>query len=151
MNLFGRHVNPEIAQAIWRDRHLLLKQGRLLGRKMTATVLFKDLKDFSSIAEHTDPEVLMCWLNEYMQAMAQLVLDRGGVVDKFIGDSVMAVFGVPLPRVTPLAIAADATAAVSCALAMAATPEIAQSQMESSRSSNCSNARRYCYRYCSSW
>ncbi|HCF26163.1 MAG TPA: adenylate/guanylate cyclase domain-containing protein [Cyanobacteria bacterium UBA11049] len=121
MNLFGRHVNPEIAQAIWRDRHLLLKQGRLLGRKMTATVLFTDLKDFSSIAEHTDPEVLMCWLNEYMEAMAQLVLDRGGVVDKFIGDSVMAVFGVPLPRFTPEAIAADAAAAVSCALAMAAT------------------------------
>lgn len=121
MNLFGRHVNPEIAQAIWRDRHLLLKQGRLLGRKMTATVLFTDLKDFSSIAEHTDPEVLMCWLNEYMEAMAELVLERGGVVDKFIGDSVMAVFGVPLPRFTPEAIAADAVAAVSCALAMAAT------------------------------
>ena len=121
MNLFGRHVNPEIAQAIWRDRHLLLKQGRLMGRKMTATVLFTDLKDFSSIAEHTDPEVLMCWLNEYMEAMAGLVLDRGGVVDKFIGDSVMAVFGVPLPRFTPEAIAADAAAAVSCALAMAAT------------------------------
>lgn len=121
MNLFGRHVNPEIAQAIWRDRHLLLKQGRLMGRKMTATVLFTDLKDFSSIAEHTDPEVLMCWLNEYMEAMAGLVLDRGGVVDKFIGDSVMAVFGVPLPRFTPEAIGADAAAAVSCALAMAAT------------------------------
>lgn len=92
-----------------------------MGRKMTATVLFTDLKDFSSIAEHTDPEVLMCWLNEYMEAMAGLVLDRGGVVDKFIGDSVMAVFGVPLPRFTPEAIGADAAAAVSCALAMAAT------------------------------
>lgn len=121
MNLFGRHVTPEIAAAIWRDRHLLLKHGRLLGQKMTATVLFTDIKGFSSIAEHTDPEVLMCWLNEYMEAMAQLVLERGGVVDKYIGDSVMAVFGVPIPRSTPEAIATDATGAVSCALAMATT------------------------------
>jgi len=121
MQLFGRHVSPAIAQAIWRDRHLLLKQGRLLGRRMTATVLFTDIKDFSSIAEHTDPEVLMCWLNEYMEAMAQLVLTHGGVVDKFIGDSVMAVFGVPIPRTTPEAIASDAQQAVCCALAMATT------------------------------
>jgi adenylate cyclase len=121
MNLFGRHVTPAIAEAIWRERHLLLKEGRLLGRKMTATVLFTDLKDFSSIAEHTDPEALMCWLNEYMEAMAQLVLEHGGVVDKFIGDSVMAVFGVPIPRNTAEAIAVDAQQAVCCALAMAAT------------------------------
>lgn len=121
MDLFGRHVTSEIAEAIWRDRHLLLKEGRLLGRRMTATVLFTDLKDFSSIAEHTDPEVLMCWLNEYMAAMAQIVLEHGGVVDKFIGDSVMAVFGVPIPRTTPKAIAAEAQQAVHCALIMAAT------------------------------
>jgi adenylate cyclase len=121
MQLFGRHVSPAIAEAIWRDRHLLLKEGRLLGRRMTATVLFTDIKDFSSIAEHTDPEVLMCWLNEYMEAMAQLVLEHGGVVDKFIGDSVMAVFGVPIPRTTPEAIASDAQQAVCCALAMATT------------------------------
>jgi adenylate cyclase len=119
MNLFGRHVTPEIAEAIWRDRHLLLRAGRLLGRKMTATVLFTDLKDFSRIAEHTDPETLMAWLNEYMEAMAQVVLDRGGVVDKFIGDSVMAVFGVPIPRTTKETIAEDASRAVSCAIAMA--------------------------------
>jgi len=121
MQLFGRHVSPAIAEAIWRDRHLLLKEGRLLGRRMTATVLFTDIKDFSSIAEHTDPEVLMCWLNEYMEAMAQLVLTHGGVVDKFIGDSIMAVFGVPIPRTTPEAIASDAQQAVCCALAMATT------------------------------
>lgn len=121
MNLFGRHVTQEIAEAIWQDRHQLLQQGRLLGRKMTATVLFTDLRDFSRTAEGTDPETLMSWLNEYMEAMAQIVLDHGGVVDKFIGDSVMAVFGVPLPRISPEAIAADAQQAVHCALAMAAT------------------------------
>jgi len=119
MNLFGRHVTPQIAAAIWRDRDQIFSQGCLLGRKMTATVLFSDLKGFSSIAETLEPEILMSWLNDYMGAMAQLVMDRGGVVDKFIGDAVMAVFGVPIPRTTPEEIAQDAIAAVSCAVAMA--------------------------------
>ena len=121
MNLFGRHVTPTIARTIWRDRHQLLKEGRLLGRKMTATVLFADLKDFSTIAEQTDPETLMSWLNQYMDAMAGLVLAHGGVVDKFIGDAIMAVFGVPIQRTTPEAIAQDAIAAVRCAQDMEAT------------------------------
>lgn len=119
MNLFGRHVSPKIAEAIWRERHQILKQGRLSGRKVTATVLFTDIKNFSSIAENLEAENLMCWLNEYMEEMATLVLERGGVVDKFIGDSVMAVFGVPFARTTPEAVASDAVAAVSCALEMA--------------------------------
>ncbi len=119
MNLFGRHVSPTVAEAIWRDRDQILTAGRLPGRRLTATVLFTDLRDFSSIAEQTDPEILMSWLNEYMEAMAQLVLEHDGVVDKFIGDAVMAVFGVPMPHTTPEEIAEDACNAVRCALAMA--------------------------------
>jgi adenylate cyclase len=65
----------------------------------------------------------MCWLNEYMEAMSQLVLAHGGVVDKFIGDAVMAVFGVPIARTTEDAIANDAKAAVRCALEMGAALE----------------------------
>lgn len=131
MDIFGRHVAPEIAEAIWQDRHQLLKKGRLLGRKMTATVLFTDLKSFSSIAEHMDPETLISWLNEYMEAMAQLVLAHGGVIDKFIGDSVMAVFGVPIPHTTTDAIAKDAQQAVRCALAMAAVLKSLNQQWQS--------------------
>ncbi len=121
MNLFGRHVTPQIAEAIWRDRHELLQEGRLLGRKLTATVLFTDIKDFSTITELNEPEMLMTWLNEYMEAMTKLVLEYGGVVDKFIGDSIMAVFGVPIPRTTEEEIARDAQQAVQCAVAMANT------------------------------
>ncbi|MEQ8753632.1 MAG: adenylate/guanylate cyclase domain-containing protein [Coleofasciculus sp. G1-WW12-02] len=119
MNLFGRHVTKQIAEAIWRDREQLLKEGRLRGQKMTATVLFSDLKGFSTVAENMGSEVLMAWLNQYMDAMAGTVLDHGGVVDKFIGDAVMAVFGVPIKRTTSEEIAQDAIAAVSCAVAMA--------------------------------
>ncbi|MEQ8383987.1 MAG: adenylate/guanylate cyclase domain-containing protein [Coleofasciculus sp. A1-SPW-01] len=119
MNLFGRHVTKQIAEAIWRDREQLLKEGRLRGQKMTATVLFSDLKGFSTVAENMSSEVLMAWLNQYMDAMAGTVLDHGGVVDKFIGDAVMAVFGVPIKRTTSAEIDQDAIAAVNCALAMA--------------------------------
>jgi adenylate cyclase len=119
MNLFGRYVTPTIAEAIWQDREQLFSQGRLKGKKIPITALFTDLKDFSTIAEQTDPEVLMDWLNEYMAAMTQVVLDHGAVVDKFIGDAVMALFGVPIARTSDEAIAADAQSAVSCAIGMA--------------------------------
>jgi adenylate cyclase len=119
MNLFGRYVTPTIAEAIWQDREQLFSQGRLKGKKIPITALFTDLKDFSTIAEQTDPEVLMDWLNEYMAAMTQVVLDHGAVVDKFIGDAVMALFGVPLARTSDDEIAADAQSAVSCAIGMA--------------------------------
>jgi adenylate cyclase len=119
MNLFGRYVTPTIAEAIWQDREQLFSQGRLKGKKIPITALFTDLKDFSTIAEQTDPEVLMDWLNEYMSAMTQVVLDHGAVVDKFIGDAVMALFGVPLARTSDEAIASDAQGAVSCAIGMA--------------------------------
>ncbi|MBW4523048.1 MAG: adenylate/guanylate cyclase domain-containing protein [Scytolyngbya sp. HA4215-MV1] len=121
MQLFGRHVTPEIAETIWKNRDQFLQEGRLLGQRVTATVLFTDLKNFSTISEQLEPEDLMLWLNEYMSAMSQIVLEQGGVVDKFIGDAIMAVFGVPIPRTTPEEIAEDAQKAVRCAVQMATT------------------------------
>lgn len=118
MQLFERHVSSKIASSLWHDRHHLLDEGHLQAREMTATVLFTDVKGFSTIAEHMEPKELMVWLNEYMKAMAQVVLDHDGVVDKFIGDAVMAVFGVPIPTTAPEQIATDAQKAVRCALSM---------------------------------
>ncbi|MFB2895250.1 CHASE2 domain-containing protein [Aerosakkonemataceae cyanobacterium BLCC-F50] len=118
MTLLGQHVSPKIAQAVWSDRHQLLREGQLLGQKMTATVLFTDIKGFTTITEKTEPETLMFWLNDYMKVMSQVVIDNDGVVDKFIGDAVMAVFGVPIPRTTEKEIAQDAIAAVNCAVEM---------------------------------
>ncbi len=118
MSLFQRYVNPKIAETIWEHRNDLLQKGEILGQKMTATVLFSDIKGFSTLAERIEPAMLMTWLNEYMTAMANIVFEYDGVVDKFMGDGMMAVFGVPIPRTTDQEIAQDATAAVSCALAM---------------------------------
>ncbi|MGC9526898.1 MAG: CHASE2 domain-containing protein [Limnospira sp.] len=118
MTLFGRHVTPQIAEVIWQSRDELIACGQLTGQKMVATVLFADLKGFSTIAENMEADALMVWLNEYMNGMADIVLDHKGIVDKFIGDAVMAVFGVPIPRTTPEEISQDAIAAVSCAVEM---------------------------------
>ncbi|WP_242049097.1 CHASE2 domain-containing protein [Planktothrix sp. FACHB-1365] len=118
MTLFQRYVTPKIAETIWQNREDLLQKGQILGQKMIATVLFTDIKGFSTIAERMEPAMLMTWLNEYMNAMANIVFEHDGVVDKFMGDAIMAVFGVPIPRNNPQEIAQDATSAVSCALAM---------------------------------
>jgi len=118
MQLFSRHVSPEVADAVWRQRDQFMDGGRPRSQKFMATVLFTDLKGFTSVSEKMDPQALLDWLNTYMEAMAQLVMDHGGVIDNYVGDSIKADFGVPLPRTTEAAIGQDAIAAVNCALAM---------------------------------
>ena len=118
MQLFSRHVSAEVADVVWRQREQFMDGGRPRSQKFTATVLFTDLKAFTSVSEKMDPQALLDWLNTYMEAMAQLVMDHGGVVDNYVGDSIKADFGVPLPRTTEAGIAKDAVAAVNCALAM---------------------------------
>lgn len=118
MQLFARHVAPEVADALWRERQQLLEGGRLRSQRLTATVLFTDIRGFTAIAETMEPPRLMDWLNVYMEAMTEVVMTHGGVVNKYIGDALMALFGVPTPRRTEAEIAGDAARAVECALAM---------------------------------
>jgi adenylate cyclase len=118
MSLFSKHVSHEVAETIWSQRDAFLEGGRPRAQKVTATMLFTDLKGFSSLSEQLEPVVLMDWLNEYMSAMTHAVVDANGVVQKYIGDSIMAAFGVPLARTTEAEIKQDAINAVSCALAM---------------------------------
>lgn len=118
MQLFSRHVSPEIAESVWQHRHQFLNDGRPRSQELHVTVLFSDLKGFTSVSERMDPQALIDWLNMYMDSMAQLVMDYGGVVDDYAGDSVKANFGVPLPRSSEAEIGRDAINAVNCALAM---------------------------------
>ncbi|TLY29111.1 MAG: adenylate/guanylate cyclase domain-containing protein [Nitrospirae bacterium] len=85
---------------------------------MIATVLFSDLKGYTSAAEKLEPRALMDWVNSYLEAMAQVIIEHGGVIDDYAGDGIKANFGVPLPRSTDLEISQDAVNAVRCALAM---------------------------------
>jgi adenylate cyclase len=118
MRLFSNQVSPDIAQALWDQREEFLSGSRPRSQQLTATVLFTDLKGFSATSEGMQPTQLMDWLNEYMEVMAETVMAHQGVVEKYIGDAIMAVFGVPVPRTTPGQIAQDARNAVRCALSM---------------------------------
>ncbi len=127
MKLLGQQTSPAIANALWKERVHLLESGLLPGQKVTATIILTDLQGFSTISEKLPPEVVMSWLNEYLSAMAQEVQAHQGVINKFTGDGMLAVFGVPIPRTTPEEIAEDARLAVSCALAISSRlPEMNQ-------------------------
>ncbi|MBK4732654.1 adenylate/guanylate cyclase domain-containing protein [Oxynema sp. CENA135] len=118
MNLLGQQTSPEIASALWNGRDRLLKSGVLPGETVIVTVFFSDIKNFTTISEQLPSEKLMIWLNEYLDAMTDIVIDHQGIINKFIGDAIMAVFGVPIPRTTEAEITEDARRSLRCSLAM---------------------------------
>ncbi|MFC1707271.1 adenylate/guanylate cyclase domain-containing protein, partial [Planctomycetota bacterium] len=85
----GKYMPKELVDQIHRDREGVLALG---GRLIHATILFSDLKGFTSISETLPPGDVVCQLNEYMTVMANIVEKHSGLVDKFIGDGLMAVF-----------------------------------------------------------
>lgn len=118
MQLFSKHVSPVVAKEIWEHRDKFIDGGRLRPQKIMATVLFTDLQGFTSVSERLDPQTLMDWLNEYMDSMANIVIEHRGIINKYIGDSIMAIFGVPLARSIDTEIRNDAVNAVNSALSM---------------------------------
>jgi adenylate cyclase len=118
MKLYSRHVSKEIAESIWENRESFLDGQRPLAQKLVVTVLFTDLKGFSTISETMDPARLYGWLNGYLGAMAQVIQEHGGVLKQFTGDGILALFGVPVPHTDIREQARDAADAVRCALAM---------------------------------
>lgn len=118
LTLLGQNISSEVANALWENRDRLIKSGKLPGQKLVATMLFTDLQGFSTIAETTPPEELLDWLNEYLSAMVTAIQTHHGIINKFTGDGLLAAFGVPVARKHAEEIAADAQAAVRCALNM---------------------------------
>ena len=86
----------------------------LRGVRKEVVILFSDIADFTTISEKTEPEALVRQLNEYLSAMTAVVFEHEGTLDKFIGDSVMAVWGNVHSRGAP----EDARSAARAALAM---------------------------------
>ena len=118
MQLFSRHVSPEIAEVIWDQRDQFMNNGRPRSQKMTVTVFFSDLRGFTTTSEKLDPQDLIDWLNSYMEVMTQLIMNYGGVIDDYAGDGIKANFGVPLPRKNDEEVSQDAANAIACALDM---------------------------------
>ncbi len=90
--LFERMVSPAVIQQL--DPNSLA----LGGKRVDITVLFADIRGFTSFSETLSPEQLVSVLNRYLAAGAETVLDEEGTVDKFLGDAVMAWFNAPIPQ-----------------------------------------------------
>jgi adenylate cyclase len=92
MGLFSRYVSPEVAQQIWERREEVV----LAGEQRIATVLFSDIRNFTSLTEGKDSHKVLGWLNEYLTEMDEVIQVHGGFLNKFMGDGLMVLFGVPL-------------------------------------------------------
>lgn len=89
-DLLGKVVSPEIAA------ELLRKDAILGGEEREVTVLFSDLRNFTSMSEKLAPQEMLEILNRYFTGMSAIIEKHGGVVDKYMGDALMALFGAPL-------------------------------------------------------
>ncbi len=105
-DLFGKFHNKEIADK------LLSGDVKLGGERREATILFMDIRGFTTMAETLQPEELVVMLNEYMTRMVTIITSHGGVIDKYVGDAIMGVWGVPIPK------GEDTANAVKACLAM---------------------------------
>jgi adenylate cyclase len=92
-SMFGTYVDSNVVRILINNPSL----AKLGGEKHEITILFTDIKGFSSISEKVSEDVLVKLLNIYFTDMTNVVLANGGTVDKFIGDSIMAFWGAPLP------------------------------------------------------
>jgi adenylate cyclase len=90
--LFERMVAPAVIEQL--DPNSL----QLGGKRVDITVLFADIRGFTSFSENLQPEKLVKILNRYLGAMAEAVLEHGGTIDKFMGDAIMAWFNAPVPQ-----------------------------------------------------
>ena len=90
--LFERMVSPAVINQL--DPNSL----QLGGKRVDLTVLFADIRGFTTYSEQISPERLVAVLNRYLAAMAEAVLSQEGTIDKFLGDAVMAWFNAPIPQ-----------------------------------------------------
>jgi len=89
-DLFGRYVSREVAEQ-------MLKNGANLGGEcVAATALFADIRDFTGLSERLPAQQVVDILNRYYTRMVDVIVNEGGIVNKFGGDSLLAIFGVPI-------------------------------------------------------
>ncbi len=90
---FQFYLSKDVIEDVMRDTSKL----KLGGERRELTVMFSDIRGFTTISEKLDPEALTELLNEYLTPMTEIVFSQHGTLDKYIGDALMAIFGAPVP------------------------------------------------------
>ncbi|HSF10695.1 MAG TPA: adenylate/guanylate cyclase domain-containing protein, partial [Nitrospirales bacterium] len=92
--LMGQYLSPTVSQWVLQDPDKL----QLGGQTQDVTVLFSDIRGFTTLAHTLAPQPLVSLLNEYMTVMSRIMFKHDGVVDKYIGDAIMAFWNAPMPQ-----------------------------------------------------
>jgi len=107
-DMFGRYLSKKVVDSI-----LESPEGHKIGgHRKTVTILFTDIRGFTRLSETMDPEILVRFLNRYLERMSRIILDYDGIIDEILGDAILAVFGAPERHET------DPDRATACAIAM---------------------------------
>ncbi|MCZ8157394.1 MAG: adenylate/guanylate cyclase domain-containing response regulator [Leptospira sp.] len=93
-NVFGMYVDPIVVESIMNNSLSLEQKGHV----QEISVIFSDIRGYTSLSEKQKPDQVISFLNEYFTAMTEVILGYGGMIDKYIGDSIMCLFGVPIPQ-----------------------------------------------------
>jgi adenylate cyclase len=89
---FESYVAPTVVQEMLKHP----EQLRLGGERREITILFSDIRGFTSMSEKLDPEALVNILHDFLNPMSNIIINQGGTIDKYMGDAIMALFGAPL-------------------------------------------------------
>jgi len=92
--ILSKYTSPSVMEVAIKNPDML----KLGGEKRVATVLFSDIRSFTSYSEKYSPEKVVAILNEYLSAMTDIIMEYNGTLDKFVGDEIMALWGVPVPQ-----------------------------------------------------
>jgi adenylate cyclase len=92
-NTFAKYVSEKVVNELLQHPESI----HLGGEERVLSVMFSDIENFTTLAEQMSPTELVGFLNEYLTAMTTIVMEQGGIIDKYIGDAIMAQFGAPIP------------------------------------------------------
>lgn len=91
-SLFSRFISPEMV-----DQMMKTQDINTLNKRADVTIIFSDIRGFTTLSEKLTPEGVVSLLNPYLEAMSQVIYKHGGTVDKYEGDAIIAFFGEPVP------------------------------------------------------
>ena len=91
-NLFSRFISPEMV-----DQMMATQDLNSLNKRSDISIIFSDIRGFTTLSERLSPEDVVALLNPYLEAMSKVIYKHGGTVDKYEGDAIIAFFGEPVP------------------------------------------------------